>query len=201
MGVRVGYVYKTQDDLISTSYQLDRGLSAYTVPSVFLDLGLNGVRDTAAGASVATGDDRFIPIVGLPTANAAAFPTTQYVTNLPEFGRYKTIESSINKRYGNRWSVNVGGGYTWTHDFPNNYPQTPNQPFDEDRTSWGVKASGSYDAPHEIRITPMFRHQSGVNFARTASIGCAAPCSGLTVAGSSTTIFVEPSNSNREDNI
>src|SRR4029079_17579975 len=41
----------------------------------------------------------------------------------------------------------------------------------------------------------------GVNFARTASIGCAAPCSGLTVAGSSTTIFVEPSNSNREDNI
>jgi hypothetical protein len=201
MGVRVGYVYKTQDDLISTSYQLDRGLSAYTVPSVFLDLGLNGVRDTAAGASVASGDDRFLPIVGLPSANAAAFPTTQYVTNLPEFGRYKTIESSINKRYGNRWSVNVGGGYTWTHDFPNNYPQTPNQPFDEDRTGWGVKASGSYDAPHEVRITPVFRHQSGVNFARTASIGCAAPCSGLTVAGSSTTIFVEPSNSNREDNI
>ena len=123
------------------------------------------------------------------------------MTNLPEFGRYKTIESSINKRYGNRWSVNVGGGYTWTHDFPNNYPQTPNQPFDEDRTAWGVKASGSYDAPHEVRITPVFRHQSGVNFARTASIGCAAPCSALTVAGSSTTIYVEPSNSNREDNI
>ena len=40
-----------------------------------------------------------------------------------------------------------------------------------------------------------------MNFARTASIGCAAPCSGLTVAGSSTTIFLEPSNSNREDNI
>jgi hypothetical protein len=40
-----------------------------------------------------------------------------------------------------------------------------------------------------------------VNFARTANIACAAPCSGLTVAGSSNTIYVEPSNSNREDNI
>ena len=87
------------------------------------------------------------------------------------------------------------------HDFPNNYPQTPNQPFDEDRTTWSFKASGTYDAPYGIRISPIFRHQSGVNFARTASIGCAAPCSGLTVAGSSTTIFLEPSNSNREDNI
>ena len=201
MGARVGFVYKTQDDLISTSYQLDRGLSAYTVPSQFLDIGLNGVRDTPAGGTVAAGDDRFIPIMGLVTSTAAQFPTTQYVTNLPEFGRYKTFEVSTNKRYGNKWSMSLGGAYTWLHDFPNNYPQTPNQPFDEDRSTWGVKASGSYDAPYGIRISPIFRHQSGVNFARTASIGCAAPCSGLTVAGSSTTIFVEPSNSNREDNI
>jgi len=201
MGARVGFVYKTQDDLITTNYQLERGLSAYTVPSVFLDLGLNGVRDTAAGSSTASGDDRFINILGLPNTAAANFPTTQYVTNLPEFGRYKTIEASANKRYGNKWSASFGGAFTWLHDFPNNYPQTPNQPFDEDRTTWSFKASGTYDAPYGIRISPIFRHQSGVNFARTASIGCAAPCSGLTVAGSSTTIFLEPSNSNREDNI
>ncbi len=201
MGARVGFVYKTQDDLITTNYQLERGLSAYTVPSVFLDLGLNGVRDTAAGASTATGDDRFVNILGMPNTAAANFPTTQYVTNLNEFGRYKTIEASANKRYGNKWSASFGGAFTWMHDFPNNYPQTPNQPFDEDRTTWSFKASGTYDAPYGIRISPIFRHQSGVNFARTASIGCAAPCSGLTVAGSSTTIFLEPSNSNREDNI
>ena len=40
-----------------------------------------------------------------------------------------------------------------------------------------------------------------MNFARTGSVACQAPCSGLTVAGSSTTIYLEPSNSNREDNI
>ena len=201
MGARVGFVYKTEDDLISTSYQLDRGLSAYTVPSQYLDIGLNGVRDTPAGGTVATGDDRFVPILGLLTSNAAAFPTTQYVTNLPEFGKYKTIEVSTNKRYGNKWSASIGGSFTWLHNFVNGFPQTPNQPFDEDRTTWNLKASGSYDAPFGIRISPIFRHQSGVNFARTASIGCSAPCSGLTVAGSSTTIFLEPSNSNREDNI
>jgi hypothetical protein len=202
MGARVGFVYKTQDDLITTNYQLERGLNAYTVPSVFLDIGLNGVRDTPAGSSTPTGDDRFIPIKGLVTAGAAtAFPTTQYVTNLPEFGRYKTIEVSTNKRYGNKWSASIGGAFTWLHDFPNNYPNTPNQPFDEDRTTWNVKASGSYDAPYDFRISPIFRHQSGVNFARTATISCAAPCSGLTVAGPSSTIFLEPSNSNREDNI
>ncbi len=202
MGARVGFVYKTQDDLISTSYQLDRGLSAYTINSVFLDIGLDGVRNTPAGATVATGDDRFIPIKGLLSSTAGTlYPTTQYVTNLPEFGRYKTIELETNKRYGNRWSASLGGSYTWLHDFANGYPQTPNQPFDEDRTTWNLKASGSYDAPHDIRISPIFRHQSGVNFARTGSISCQAPCSGLTVAGSSTTIYLEPSNSNREDNI
>ena len=189
MGARVGFVYKTQDDLITTNYQLDRGLSAYTVPSVFLDLGLNGVRDTADRRVEATGDDRFIPIMGLPTAHAAQFPTTQYVTNLPDSAATRRSRSSTNKRYGNKWSASFGGSFTWLHDFPNNYPQTPNQPFDEDRTTWSFKASGSYDAPYGIRISPIFRHQSGVNFARTATIGCAAPCSGLTVAGSSTTIL------------
>ena len=201
MGMRVGYVFKTEDDLITTNYQLERGLSAYTVPSVFLDLGLNGVRDTAAGSAVASGDDRFIPIMGLPTANAAQFPTTQYVTNLDEFGRYKTLEFETNKRFANRWSATLGGSYTWMFNFPNNFPQTPNQPGAEDRSTWNFKATGSYEAPKGVRISPVFRHQSGVNFARTATINCAAPCSGLTVAGSSTTIFVEPSNSNREDNI
>src|SRR4030095_5064943 len=131
--------------------------------------------------------------------------TDQYVMNLPEFGRYKTIEVSTNKRYGNKWSASLGGAFTWLNDYPDNYPQTPNKYPDyqhgEDRTTWSFKASGSYDAPYGIRLSPIFRHQSGVNFAREATIGCAAPCAGLTVAGSSTTIFLEPSNSNREDNI
>jgi len=138
---------------------------------------------------------------------AAGLSTDQYVMNLPEFGRYKTIEVSTNKRYGNKWSASLGGAFTWLNDYPDNYPQTPNKYPDyqhgEDRTTWSFKASGSYDAPYGIRLSPIFRHQSGVNFAREATI--AAPAgSGLVVSGggpNATRIHVEPANANREDNI
>ena len=50
------------------------------------------------------------------------------------------------------------------HDFPNGFPQNPNQPGVEDRTTWNFKASGSYDAPWGVRISPVVRHQSGANY-------------------------------------
>jgi hypothetical protein len=81
-------------------------------------------------------------------------------------------------------------------DFPDGYPQNPNQPGAEDRTLWNFKASGSYDGPWGVRLSPVLRHQSGVNFARTATLTFPA---GVTATG--TAITVEPANSNREDNI
>ena len=190
MGVRGGFVYKTEDDLIST-YIPGRGLDAYKtagVPFTFVDIGVDGIRNTA--------DDRNVSMVGLPSANAASFSSTQVVMNLPQYGRYKTIEASLNKRYSNKWSGQLGFGYTMQNNFVNGYPQNPNQPGAEDRTLWNFKATASYDAKGGIRISPVLRHQSGVNFARTGTI--TAP-SGLFVTG--TTFYVEPSNSNREDNI
>ncbi|MEO8680906.1 MAG: carboxypeptidase regulatory-like domain-containing protein [Vicinamibacterales bacterium] len=190
MGVRAGFVYKTEDDLISTGLQPLRGLSAYTVPFTFVDIGVDGVRGTT--------DDRNLTYLGFPTANAAQFPSTTIVSNFPQFSRYKTYEVSMNKRYGNKWSASIGGGYTMLNDFPNNYPQNPNQPFNEDRSTWNFKASGSYDAPKGIRLSPVLRHQSGANYARTLTIVVPAG-SGLSVAG--TTAYAEPMNANREDNI
>ena len=78
---------------------------------------------------------------------------------------------------------------------PNGYPQNPNQPGVENRTLRSVKATGSYDAPYGIRLSPVLRHQSGANYARTLSI--TAP-SGLIASG---TAFAEPMNANREDNV
>ena len=161
----------------------------FGVPFNFTDIGLDGLRGTA--------DDRVLPYVGLPSAGASTrFPTTQVQMNLPEYGRYKTVEVSFNKRYGNRWSASIGGAHTWMTDFPNDFPQNPNQPGAEDRTQWNLKASGSYDAPYGIRLSPVLRHQSGANYARQTSISYPA---GIT--GSGTTVYLEPSNSNREDNI
>jgi len=188
MGMRAGFVYKTEDNLID-DYQVNRGLSAYTVPFDFTDIGVDGRRGTA--------DDRAIPMLGFPTSQAANFPTNAVVMNVPSYGRYKTVEVSMNKRYGNRWSGSAGVGYTMQTSFPNGYPQNPNQPGVDDRTNWNFKASGSYDAPGGVRISPVLRHQSGSNYARTVTMS-APTGSGLTATG---TAYLEPSSSNREDNI
>jgi hypothetical protein len=198
MGARIGYVYKTEDDLITNNYQKDRPISVYTQPFTFVDIGPDAVRGTA--------DDRNLTMYGIPAAVAATLSTDQYVINLPEFGRYHTFEASTNKRYGNRWSANVGFGYTWLNNYPDGYPQTPNKYLDyldgEHRTSWGLKASGSYDGPYGIRFSPIMRHQSGANYAREATI--TSPGGGLVVSGggpNATRIHVERADANREDNI
>ena len=188
MGMRAGFVYKTEDDIIRT-LQPGRPLSAYTVPFNRTDVGLDGVSGTA--------DDAVIPMLGFPNSQAANFPNTQIVMNSPQFGRYKTIEVSMNKRYGNRWSGQAGFGYTMQHYFPENYPLNPNQPGVQDRTNWNFKAAASYDAKYGIRLSPVLRHQSGTNFARTVSISAPSSCA-CTATG---TAYVEPADSNREDNI
>jgi hypothetical protein len=189
LGIRSGFVYKTEDDLIE-QYIAARSLDVYTVPYNFTDIGVDGVRGTS--------DDRVLSFLGLNSATAATqFPTTQVVMNMPRYGRYKTVETSLNKRYGNRWSASLGGAYTWMNDFPSgNFPQNPAMPGAEDRSVWNFKASGSYDAAWGIRISPVLRHQSGLNYARTGTLSFPT---GVTASG--TAIYLEPSNSNREDNI
>src|SRR5688500_1826101 len=190
IGVRGGFVYKTEEDLIE-QYISARNLDAYTVPCNFTDIGVDGVRGT--------GDDRVLSFLGLTSAQAAALGTTQVVMNLPRFGRYKTAEVSMNKRYGNRWSASMGGAYTWMNDFPSDFPQNPAQPGAEDRSVWNFKASGSYDAPYGIRLSPVLRHQSGVNFARENTLTFPT---GITASGvNNQRIYMEPANANREDNI
>ena len=194
IGLRAGFVYKTEDNLVAT-YIPGRGLDVYQrsgVPFNFVDIGLDGVRNSA--------DDRTVAMVGLPSVNAAAlFPDTQVVMNVPQFARYKTVEAAVSKRYSHRWSATFGFGYGWSSDFPNNYPQNPNQPGAEDRTGWGFKASGSYDAPYGIRLSPVLKYGSGANYARTYTI--AAP-TGVVVTGVNNNLaFAEPMSANREDNI
>ena len=152
LAVRGGFVYKTEDNLIEDSYQPFR-VDGYTTPFTYVDIGLDGRRGTA--------DDRNLPFLGLPSAQAAAFPATTVVSNVEQFSRYKTIEAALTKRYGNRWSASVGGAHTWLRDFPNGFPLNPNQPGAQDRTTWNLKLTGSYDAAFGIRLSPVLRHQSG----------------------------------------
>ena len=59
MGVRAGFVYKTEDDLIAT-FQPGAGPERFTTPYTFLDIGVDGRTGTA--------DDRNLTFYGIPTA-------------------------------------------------------------------------------------------------------------------------------------
>ena len=48
----------------------------------------------------------------------------------------------MNKRYSNKWSGSIGGSYTMMHDFPNGYPQNPNNPGVEDRSTVELQGVG-----------------------------------------------------------
>jgi len=190
LGARAGFVYKSEDDLIA-QYVPGRPISAYTVPFAFVDNGADGVANS--------GDERTLTLLGVPSATAANFPLTNVVQNTPRFSRYKTVEASLVKRMSDRWSAQLGGSYTWAHDFPGAYPNDPNGVFDQDSSRWDFKLSGTYEAPLKIRVSPLVRHQAGANFARTISVGSAfATAAGAIYSG---TINAEPLNSRRHDNI
>jgi hypothetical protein len=120
------------------------------------------------------------------------------VMTTPQYGRFKTFEIATTRRFSNRWSMQAGGSYTMLKNFPTgNYPQNPNLPGVEDRTTWNFKATGTYDAGWGVRISPVMRHQSGVNFARTLTVSVPAG-SGLIASGLA---YADAANANREDNI
>ncbi len=195
LGARVGYVYKTEDDLTGTTYP-NRPLSAYSVPFNFVDVGPDNIRGN--------GDDQNITLHGIPTANIGNFPVTQVISNVDgRLSRYHTYEASLNKRFSQKWSGQLGGSWTKQHDFPesvaNSFPRNLDLPGVQDRTFWSMKATASYDAPWGIRVSPVIRHQSGTNYARTIAVpGSAAPA-GVTFPAS--TIYAEAADARREQNI
>jgi hypothetical protein len=194
MGMRVGYVYKTQDNLIAT-YVPGRSVlnGAYSVPFPFTDIGVDGIRGTA--------DDSVITLLGMPASQAANFPLDQVVMNVPRAENFKTFEISTNRRYSNKWSGQLNYSYTWLNDYPADaFPVNPNQPGQLPRSTWQFKATGSYDAMWGIRLSPVLRHQSGPNYAREISVpASAATPFGLIMPAS--TIYADAANANRQDNI
>lgn len=199
-GMRVGYVYKTNDNLWQ-QYQPFRGPDAYTASFTTPDRGPDGL--------VGTGDDRIITLKAIPNANLGA--STTVVQNVPAYGRYHTVEIAGTKRLSNRWSGGGGFGYTWTEEHGNSYrennvsssnspgyPQTGNDPGVHDFTGWGFRMYGTYEGPFGVRFSPVFRHQAGQQYGRTISVPSAPTGFFTSTAGA---ILLEPLNSRRMENI
>ena len=97
MGIRAGFVYKTEDDLIRDHAAGSSGVGAYTVPFTFTDIGVDGRAGTA--------DDRTSDVLRLPERAGGALPEPAgRDERATSTSRYKTFEVSMNKRYGNKWS-------------------------------------------------------------------------------------------------
>src|SRR5690606_14919013 len=72
LGTRLGYVYKTEDDLFGIFVPGRSALNgAYSVPFDFTDVGVDGRRGTA--------DDRNLTLFGMPADQADNYPLTQRV--------------------------------------------------------------------------------------------------------------------------
>jgi hypothetical protein len=218
VGLRAGFVYLGVNNQIGT-FQPLRPASAYTVPFTVNDVGPDGVANTA--------DDVQRQYLGIPNSAISGcsattttvtptclYPTTNVITNSPDNGAYKTLELSLNKRQSHNYSLGTGFAYTAQHDFPRGYPNSPNAPADYDFSSYSFKITGSYNAPFGIILSPVYRFQSGLNYARTLNVTTPASCactftaanggvsSGLTAASlSSTTTYVSNYNAYRQDNI
>ena len=169
MGVRAGFVYKTEDDLIATM-QPDRPASAFTVPYSFTDIGVDGRAGTA--------DDRTLTFFGMPSAGAPS--SRQVVMNADWWSRYKTVEI-VDEQALRQSLVGFDGlrshlvdGFPEQRHEQHRTATQPEQPGAEDRTLWNFKATASYDAAWGIRISPVLRHQSGENYARQLTISAPA---------------------------
>ncbi len=138
------------------------------MPFPFTDVGADGIVQARATTSTVT-------LLGMPNiAQAGTRSRHQLGRDEPPddaYGRFKTVEASVTKRYGNRWSGQIGFGYTWTTHFPQkDTRRTRIRPASMTATGWGFKATGTYDmARGALDYRPFLRHQSGVQFARQIS--------------------------------
>jgi hypothetical protein len=210
VGLRTGFVYYTVHDQ-TNSYQPLRPASAYTVPFTFVDRGPDNI--------VGSADDQNLTFYGIPSSQISgcsssvtaptptcAFPTNQVLQNAAQDGTYKTFEVSLSKRQSHNYSLGAGFGYTWKHDFPLTFPNTPNGPSEYDYRDVSFKINGTYNAKWGINISPVFRFQGGVNFARTLSVSAPASCACTFSAArggslTNTTVYADKYGDNAQDDI
>jgi hypothetical protein len=200
VGARVGFVLFKVNNQVQTIQSL-RPASAYTVPFTVTNA-ITGAPMTEYGVP-----NNLISGCGSTTVVGpnCSYPTAQLVTSVPNNGTYKTFEFSVNKRQSRNFTLSGGFGYSWQHDFPLSYPNTPNSPADYNFTSYSFKANGTYTARWGILLSALYRFQAGANYAARQAVSAPTSCAcTFSAAGSSLTnrnVFATPFNAYRQDNI
>ncbi len=116
------------------------------MPFTFVDNGPDNVAGNGgrSDADVLRHPDALM--IGCTATVTSPTPTCVYpddadLQNAAQNGTYKTFELSVNKRQSHNYSLSAGFGYTWQHDFPLTFPNTPNGPFDYDYRGFELQGS------------------------------------------------------------
>ena len=155
---------------------INQPFEAFTVPVSIRDRGPDGLAGTADDGPIWTAYDLNADYLGQPPVNE--------VRNVAgSSSEYFTLEIAATRHTRGRWTLGAGFAHTWNGDHAsgysgqslrnNAYRLTPNDLLNAgaggryEFSTWTAKAHGTFEAPWQLRITPVLRHQSGQPFGRT----------------------------------
>jgi hypothetical protein len=190
-GVRTGFVWNGRRQVRGT-VNANRPLSGYTVPTTIRDPGPDGRAGTADDGSTFTAYNLAPEFLSLPPVNIT--------TNLANTDSdYYTWEITGTRRETGRWSLLASFAETWSHEtnFAQGAAFTPNALINTDNglnkfKTWQGKINATVRLLAGIRVTPIYRHQSGIPFGRTFVTA---------LNYGNATVLAEPYNAERTPNV
>lgn len=184
---------------------INQPFQAFTVPVSIRDRGPDGLAGTADDGPIWTAYDLNSDYLRQPLVNE--------VRNVAgSSSEYFTLEIAATRHTRGRWSLGAGFAHTWNGDHAsgysgqslrnNAYPLTPNDLLNAgaggryEFSTWTAKAHGTFEAPWQLRIAPVLRHQSGQPFGRTQTTD-----PGELRYGTAVTLLMEPVGTRRLDHV
>jgi hypothetical protein len=175
VAVRTGAIWRLERFPFARQ-NVNQPFEAFTVPVSTRDRGPDGLADTSDDGPIWTAYDLNADYLGQPPVNE--------VRNIARASsEYFTLEIAATRHTRGRWTLGAGFAHTWNGDHAsgysgqslrsNPYPLTPNDLLNSgaggryEFSTWTAKVHGTFDAPWQLHITPVLRHQSGQPFGRT----------------------------------
>lgn len=165
-GIRTGMVWRG-DKQQQVVFNPNRPLDAYNVPRTIRDPGPDGRLGTAD-------DGATFQVFDLNPANLA-LPIVNMTTHNPyvDGDDHYTWEISGVKRM-TWWTMNASFAHTWSRATPNATNPNAFINTDDDRrnhyTDWQSKLAGTFRLKGDVKLSPVWRHQSGDAFGRSFEV-------------------------------
>ncbi len=164
-GVRTGFVWNATRQSFG-SVNINRPLTAYSVPIPIVDPGPDGQVNTADDGSPLTAFNLAPEYLTLPVVN-----TTM---NLPIDADAYTWEVAATRRQTSWWSLSASFANIWSNSaaLGTGTSFTPNAAINSDdgvnkSIRWQGRIAGTLNMPWGLRVSPVLRHQAGEPFGRT----------------------------------